>query len=51
MVFSPDGRHLYVADMRDNEVTVIDVGARTVVSHIPTGNDSEPDGMAWASKR
>jgi YVTN family beta-propeller protein len=51
MVFSPDGRHLYVADMRDNEVTVIDVGARKVVSHIPTGNDSEPDGMAWASKR
>ena len=51
MVFSADGRRLYVADMRDNEVTVIDVAARKVASRIPTGNDSEPDGLAWAANR
>jgi YVTN family beta-propeller protein len=51
MVFAPDGRRLFVADMRDNEVTVIDVSPRKVASHIPTGNDSEPDGMAWAANR
>lgn len=49
MVFSPDGRRLYVADMRGDEVTVIDIAARKVVSHIPMGTDSEPDGMAWAA--
>jgi YVTN family beta-propeller protein len=51
MVFSADGRRLYVANMRDNEVTVIDVAARKVASRIPTGIDSEPDGLAWASNR
>jgi YVTN family beta-propeller protein len=51
MVFSADGRRLFVADMRENEVTVIDVSARKVASRIPMGNDSEPDGMAWAANR
>jgi len=51
MVLSPDGHRLYVSDMRDNEVTVIDVAARKVASRIPTGNDSEPDGIAWVASR
>jgi len=51
MVFSADGRRLYVAAMRGNEVTVIDVAARKVASRIPTGSDSEPDGLAWSANR
>jgi hypothetical protein len=37
--------------MRDDEVTVVDVAVRKIVSHISTGHDSEPDGMAWSANR
>jgi hypothetical protein len=37
--------------MRDDEVTVVEVAARKIVSNISTGHESEPDGMAWAANR
>ena len=34
---SPDGREIYVANVEDNRVSVIDIAQSTVVARIPVG--------------
>ncbi|HYT72848.1 MAG TPA: hypothetical protein VEK78_15790, partial [Gemmatimonadales bacterium] len=38
IALSPDGRRLYTADGRSNQVSVIDTGGRKVVATIPVGD-------------
>jgi PQQ-dependent catabolism-associated beta-propeller protein len=49
MALSPDGRRLYVAVSDDDRIDVVDLAARKVVDHLPSGPDPErfalsPDG-------
>jgi YVTN family beta-propeller protein len=46
IVMQPDGKRAFVACSPDDYVTVIDLGAMSVVGKIDAGG--EPDGMAWA---
>jgi YVTN family beta-propeller protein len=45
---SPDGRRAYVTNAKANELTVIDVASRTILSTLAIGTD--PDGLAWAGR-
>lgn len=49
MVVSPDGRRLYVAVGKDDDIAVVDLSTDKVVDHLPSGPDPErfavsPDG-------
>jgi serine/threonine-protein kinase len=49
VTYSPDGRHLYTANVDDGTVAVVDVQSGVVTARIPTGADptsvsATPDG-------
>jgi YVTN family beta-propeller protein len=45
---SSDGRRAYITNAIANELTLIDVASRKILSAMPIGTD--PDGVAWSAR-
>ena len=48
LVFSADGRHVYVTEFDEGEVAVIERATGTIIAHLPTGG-TQPTGLALTS--
>src|SRR6186997_2301350 len=48
LAYDAAGRRLFVAELGNNSVDVVDVASRSIKRHI--GDLGEPQGIAWSSK-